>query len=434
MDYRQGPTTISPTGITTDTTPTFTWQAIDGAANYDLWVDNLSTGVKQVVRVTVPHVANAVNITYTRVATFPAGDYRWWVQAIAASGAKSNWSVGRDFTVPVPSIINPRGTLTSTNLPLFTWNGVTQYVKYDLWVNNLTTGTNQVIYQQNLTTKFYQTDLPLENGNFRAWVRGYDAVGNVSQWSGPADFTINVGTGNAPRALDPKGVVFDNTPTFNWQGTAGATTYEILVKRISSPDQPIVINVTGLTGTSYTTTVTLQPGQTYRWWIRGISSGGVAGPWSQPLDFRVASNDAETDSMPSHPESADEVIPAVLIVKSGSWESDDVISFTAHPAGTVIQLAPQPAVKIEAKTESAEEVAGIDSFMAEWAVDPSFFGASDNAEVTFTVPQPVAVPVAKTQSSDDDHRSLDLLMAGLLAGTVISRRRQSDEQDDRNIS
>ncbi len=383
---------------------------------------------------TVPHVANAVNITYTRLATFPAGDYRWWVQAIAASGAKSNWSVGRDFTVPVPSIINPRGTLTSTNLPLFTWNGVTQYVKYDLWVNNLTTGTSQVIYQQNLTTKYYQTDLPLENGNFRAWVRGYDAAGNVSQWSGPADFTINVGTGDAPRALDPKGVVSDNTPTFNWQGVAGATTYEILVKRISSPDQPIVINVDGLTGTSYTTTVTLQPGQTYRWWIRGISSGGAPGPWSQPLDFSVVSNDAETDSLPSHPGTADEVIPAVLIVKSGSWESDDVISFTAHPAGTVIQLAPQSGVKVEAQTESAEEVAGIDSFMAEWAVDPSFFGASDAAEVNFTLPQTVTVPVAKTQSSDDDHRSLDLLMAGLLVGTVISRRRQSDERDDRKIS
>ena len=40
MDYRLGPVTYGPVGNTTDTTPTFSWQGIEGAKEYDLWVDN----------------------------------------------------------------------------------------------------------------------------------------------------------------------------------------------------------------------------------------------------------------------------------------------------------------------------------------------------------------------------------------------------------
>src|SRR5205085_2710370 len=44
------PALFAPAGTTTNTQPTISWTAQDGAATYDLWVDNLSTGTSQVIR------------------------------------------------------------------------------------------------------------------------------------------------------------------------------------------------------------------------------------------------------------------------------------------------------------------------------------------------------------------------------------------------
>src|SRR5690606_26452545 len=116
--------------------------------------------------------------------------------------------------------------------------------------------------------------------------------GNVSQWSAPSQFTINVGVGVAARALSPSGVVNGNLPlNFSWQAGTNAITHELLVKRIDQPSQPIVINVKFLAGTTYTTNTRLAVGGTYRWWIRGLDIDGNGLPWSQPLDFRVVSID-----------------------------------------------------------------------------------------------------------------------------------------------
>ncbi|MGV2339613.1 MAG UNVERIFIED_CONTAM: hypothetical protein LVR18_38310 [Planctomycetaceae bacterium] len=120
MDYRRGPVTYAPIGVTTDTTPTFRWQAIDSAVRYDVWVDNLTTGVKQVIRLFVNHVQGAKEITYTPTTSLPAANYRWWVQAVGADGRRTGWSTATDFNVPVPSILAPRGSI-NTNLPNFVW-------------------------------------------------------------------------------------------------------------------------------------------------------------------------------------------------------------------------------------------------------------------------------------------------------------------------
>jgi len=337
MDYRIGPATVSPIGVTTDTTPEFTWRAVDGASSYDLWVNNLSTGVSQFIRVSVPHVANATTIKYTHSAALPAGNYRWWVQAVSASGAKTAWSTATDFNVPVPSIINPRGAI-STNLPRFTWSGVTEYVKYDLWVDNLTTGAKQVLRVQDITGTSYQTTLPFENGTFRAWIRGIDAKGNISQWSGPADFSISVGVGSAPTLLSPTGTTTNNRPTFFWTGGTNAVTYEILVKNITDASQPVVINVKNIAGTSYTATTTLTPGKTYRWWVRGLDASGNGLPWSQPLDLRVVSNGAVPSFSPDDLANLGMSVPVVAALTVEDWDAEPVRSITAHPAGVVVQI------------------------------------------------------------------------------------------------
>ncbi len=430
MDYRVGPVVSTPIGITTDTTPTFTWQAADGAASYDLWVDNLSTGATQVIRVNVPHIQNASEITYTPEDALTAGDYRWWVQSVSTSGLKTSFSAGTDFTVPVPSIVNPRGSI-STNLPLFTWNGVAEFVKYDLWVDNISTNTKQVLRVQDLTKKSFQTTLPFENGDFTAWVRGIDKDGNVSQWSGPANFNVTVGVGTAPTLSFVS--LNNRVPTFFWNAGSNASSYELIVKRISDPSQPVVLNVRDIQGTSYASSTQLTPG-TYRWWVRGLDTTGNGLPWSQPLDFTVVSNDADSTPGASDLLLADVMIPVVFNVQSDNWAFDTVRSITAHSAGTIIQV---DAETVDAKTASAEpvsqeDVAGIDSFMEEWAAAALFAPVDATAAVVPAVMKSVrktSAPVGPAEGSDKDNHSLDVLMAGLVAGTVLASSKKNDEKE-----
>ncbi|MCA9050302.1 MAG: hypothetical protein KDA89_16315, partial [Planctomycetaceae bacterium] len=123
-----GPGLISPVNRVnvTDRTPVFRWQAIDGADHYEIWVNNFSTGTARVIHQTnVPHVAGATEITYTdpNVVLRNSG-YRWWVRAYNTTGEVTGWSTFGQFFVPAPAITAPTGTVTTTNIPTFTWTGV----------------------------------------------------------------------------------------------------------------------------------------------------------------------------------------------------------------------------------------------------------------------------------------------------------------------
>ncbi|MEJ7591833.1 MAG: fibronectin type III domain-containing protein [Planctomycetaceae bacterium] len=425
MDYRVGPETVSPVGVTTDTTPTFTWKVIDGAANYDLWVDNITSGTRQVIRRMIPTVNGAAQITYTPATPMAAGNYRWWVQAVTAAGARGAWSVGKDFQIPIPSITTPRGSIT-TSTPTFRWNGVAEFLTYELWVDNLTTGVTQVLRVQGLTDKFYTPTLPLENGSFRAWVRGFDKDGLASQWSGIADFTINATIGNAPVPTSPRGTISNNKPTFTWQGVTNAAKYEILVKNMSDGGQPVVLNVNNIAGLSYTSTTTLAPNKDYRWWVRAISGNNVPGPWSQPLDFRIVSSDLPLPSDSDSPFDSAQLASVVLTAYAENGMDDEVRSITAHPAGTVVQLSPEAAASFLAESDAAidhvQPLAEIDAVMEEMALDSFFMSdLGSKAVLPITALAPAPVVITRETATTGKQTTLEAVTAGLLAAMVMPR-------------
>ncbi len=427
MDYRVGPVTYAPAGVTTDTTPTFRWQAAEGASGYNLWVDNLSTGVQKTIFVTVPHKANSTEISYTPTTALTAGNYRWWVQTVAPSGLTTSYSAAKDFTVPVPSVLSPRGSI-ATNLPLFRWSGVAGYVSYEIWVDNITSGAKEVLRTKGITTTSYQTTLPFENGDFKVWVRGYDKDGNISQWSGPADFTVTVGVGVAP-ILTNSFRNANGSRTFNWSSGTGAFSYEIIVKRISDPNQSVVLNQKGITGTTFTTPTVFTSG-TYRWWIRGLDVDGNGLPWSQPLQFFVQNSDDTAPTDASEIALAAATTPVVFDASAGFWSDEIVRSITATPAGNVVQIDPIAAVSepIPEPSVVVEDISGIDDLMGDWA--------SWNLDDATTPVVPVSLPVVKTpvvsaenSKSENENRALDLLMAGMALGAVVSRSRKSKDQE-----
>lgn len=86
---------VNPPGATTDTTPTITWQAVEGAAGYEIFIALASDPANALIRV------GNIGVTQYEVETpLARGDYRVWVRAInSANGQFSQWSSGVDLKI-----------------------------------------------------------------------------------------------------------------------------------------------------------------------------------------------------------------------------------------------------------------------------------------------------------------------------------------------
>lgn len=89
-----------------------------------------------------------------------------------------------------------------------------------------------------------------------------------------------------PTLLTPTTSDVGLRPTFSWTSLTNAAKYEVAVNRITDNVGEVYRN-TNVTGTSITMPTDLALGS-HRVWVRAINSSGVAGPWSQPLAFNVA--------------------------------------------------------------------------------------------------------------------------------------------------
>src|SRR4029077_19368542 len=160
------PTFSGPASSTTDTTPTFSWANTAGAAQYDFWVDNVTTGQAQVIR----NQALMTN-AFTPATPLPASSYQAWIRVTTAAGT-SPWSAAYNITITppaIPTLTAPTGSLAGMT-PTFTWTASADATHYDLWVTNLTPGQSQIVRRQNLTTTSYTPAGLLPMGSYVAWV------------------------------------------------------------------------------------------------------------------------------------------------------------------------------------------------------------------------------------------------------------------------
>ena len=89
------PAESAPVGSIASAAPTFTWTSVTDADHYDLWVDDVTSGQKQVVR--VPHVTGTSLVSPK---TLTVGDtYTWYVGAVSLNGLVTVWNSGVNFTI-----------------------------------------------------------------------------------------------------------------------------------------------------------------------------------------------------------------------------------------------------------------------------------------------------------------------------------------------
>lgn len=426
VDLNQQVTSLSPEGVIVDRTPTFDWEHVDGTNHYELWVNDLTRTIRQAIFVdditTLSYTANDI--------VLQPGDYRWWVRAVNDEGLGNTWSAPKDFTVAVPVVTGPISPATVL-LPTITWAGDPVFVRYDLWVDNVSTGQKQIIRENNLTSTSFTPSIDLTNGIYRVWVRGYDAEGNVSKWSEPFDFTLSVNTPVAPFLLSPDGAGSGTTPQFTWRPVTGATSYQMIIKRINTNSQPTIATYDNISAALTGGIVVFQPGNalspgSYRFWVRAINANGDVGAYGAPLDFIVSTDGVQAplniqqDTLPGSPiNNADQIMLASATMKA-----------TVTPSVTIHHVEPIEAAETVA-VDSTEVVAALlpetdtttDSIMAEWPATDWWAGVDENVH-TEAITQAVVVeqPIeSKSPESRNVLASLPLL--GLVTRRKPSRRK-----------
>ncbi|MCI0639314.1 MAG: IPT/TIG domain-containing protein [Gemmataceae bacterium] len=276
------PTPSGPSGSIQTAKPAFSWSAISGAT-YDLWVNDATTGQAQVIR-----QAALTSASFTPTTPLSAGhDFQWWVRAYVPSGNQSAWTNVLGFHIvplatPAPS--GPNGSITNAK-PTFSWSAVTGADKYDVWVNDLTTGQAQVLRKQDATgTSWTPTTALISGRSYQWWVRALSDNGNQSPWSAGVAFTLlHLGT---PTLIGPNGTINDTTPTFSWNAVTGADYYDLWVNDLTT-GQAQIVRKKNVAATTYTDTAPLTAGHRYQWWVRSFSNNGNFSLWSASLIFQL---------------------------------------------------------------------------------------------------------------------------------------------------
>ena len=183
---------------------------------------------------------------------------------------------GNDVVVRVlaSTELNPVGDITEDPQPLITWQSTAGADRYEIWFSRVDLNPSQIYNDDQLSTASWTPPVDLPGGQYRYWVRAFDASGNAGAWSSGDTFIVSMTLTDPPPS-------FDLTPDFNWGSVPEAATYEIFLRQ-SGGD----IHETGLTGASYTPASDLAEGPLY-WWVRAVDSSGRKGAWSIRHDISV---------------------------------------------------------------------------------------------------------------------------------------------------
>ncbi|MEQ9409256.1 MAG: GEVED domain-containing protein [Fuerstiella sp.] len=235
-----GPPQVTlPLSNITNSVPTFTWTAVAGAAGYDIELDDLTTGQSAFQTAT-----SIVSTSFRPTAAMLPGNYLVRVRSVDSGGTRSAWSDDLELTVEAAtsaSLVSPlAGSSTGAADLLFAWTTDATAVRYELWVNNLTTGRIQQIHETSLTEIWFVPSTSLSPGSYRAWVRGIAADNSSSGWSVNVEFTVvaaeldsafdtellNIGSWLLAEGRQPAMQIFGAEPTNAAPNAAESTTGE----------------------------------------------------------------------------------------------------------------------------------------------------------------------------------------------------------------
>ncbi|MFO0977185.1 MAG: ubiquitin-activating E1 FCCH domain-containing protein [Planctomycetaceae bacterium] len=362
------PQVLSPTGTIADSTPTITWEAVNNATSYDIWVTDVES------RERVVFETGLTTTSFTPVGELPVGRLRIWAQANFANAPSTGWGAPTDVVLQVaPVITGPVNNdlpatptkINSTSTPI-TWTSPPGAKSFEIFLSNQTTQTSQIIKVPNLVPVGDANGNPIPDGNgdvLRQEVRQYFLSGEV-QIVGAAPQTIVGASNTTDIVITSVAHGLKTGEKVRITGVEGNTaangTFYVTVLTADT------FQLTGVTGNgSYTqggtfTKLTelrseLPLGQ-YRAFIRTTDDAGRVSDWSAAYNFEVATAVEITRPKGATFQNSQKVTVAVIgTPTSGSYVLEFNVWNAAGNSATTYRTAAIPyAVAAPANATAAE--------------------------------------------------------------------------------
>jgi hypothetical protein len=236
---------------TYDQTPTLQWQAVSGAGNYLIQVDDNSNFGSPLVSSIVSGATN-----FTPSSNFPFGTVYWKIASDLDYGVFSSVD---DFTIlePVspPDIIPYIPDPTVDRTPTLAWQAVSGAGNYRIQIDdNSDFGSPLVTTTVSGATDYTApSDLPLGNIFWRVSSSlDYNIYSNID--------TFLIASPVPELVLLDGRQVCDNTPALVWHAVTGASNYLIQLAKDMTFSGPSLINSSMVTDTSYISSSNLDDG------------------------------------------------------------------------------------------------------------------------------------------------------------------------------
>ena len=252
--------------------PTLTWNAVAGAAKYEVYRARSMNGdyIKY---------STVTGTSYTNTSYIENGNtYYYKVRALKSDGTAGAWSiivsVTYKQTLPAPTVT---GGNDAQGRPTLKWNAVSGAAKYEVYRARSKDG--DYIKYSTTTGTSYTNISYIEDGNTYYYkVRALKSDGTAGAWSSIVSVTYRAAsTGTLPAPTVTGGNDAQGRPTLKWNAVTGAAKYEVYRARSKDGDY---IKYSTVTGTSYTNISYIESGNTYYYKVRALKSDGTAGAWS----------------------------------------------------------------------------------------------------------------------------------------------------------
>ena len=303
------PILISPTGVSSLTTPTYSWDEVNGAINYMLYVSNSSGVVIRDETFSAAEKCSGGICSVTTTTPLASEEVYYWTARGYNLAGYGQWGATKTFTVTLatipgePTLVSPVGVIGTTS-PTYTWNvltgvPITRYrlLVYDaagVKINNIGYTPAEAGCAAGEATCSITPATVLAEGDGVWYVRAQNGT-EVGPWSAGLSFRLQtIPVPPAPVEISPNGSITANTPTYTWSALTGVpvTRYRLLVYDATG----VKINNIGYTPAeagcavgeatcSITPATVLAEGDGV-WYVRA-QNGTEVGPWSAGMTFTV---------------------------------------------------------------------------------------------------------------------------------------------------
>ena len=248
--------------------PTLTWNAVSGAAKYEVYRARSKDG-------TYTKYSTTTGTAYTNSSYLTSGaTYYYKVRALDANGNAGPYSAVVSVTcrlkLTAPTVT---GGTDSQGRPTLKWNAVTGAAKYEVYRARSKDG--DYIKYSTVTGTSYTNTSYIESGNTYYYkVRALGSDGTAGPDSTPVSVTYKAPFG-APLVTGSKDS--QGRPALKWDKVTDAAKYEVYRARSKDGTYSLMStqSATGYTNTSY-----LANGTTYYYKVRALKENGTASAYS----------------------------------------------------------------------------------------------------------------------------------------------------------